>query len=106
MKFVYTVKWRAFGAYKKPGARWRTDLRENRDFVKPGTYLDFPERETEVKIIKLERIYLEYEDMHYHTDIIKAIKEAAEEGLTEETAKLIRAAKELGITKEPETLRL
>lgn len=108
MKFIYKVKWRAFNDYKKPEAKWKTDLRENYHFVKPGTYEDFPDHHTELEIIKLEAIVFKvYPLVKFDiADITKAIAYTAEEGMTEETAELIHAAKTLGLTKEPETIRL
>lgn len=103
MVFIYNIKWR-----QKLLDEWHRGGYQSFQYIAPGE--KFAEKEKWIERICIEPIaiiFKVYPLVRFDiTDLTKAIEYATEEGLTEETAELIRAAKELEITKEPETLRL
>lgn len=103
MKFIYKVKWR-----QKLLDEWHSGGYQSYHFIPPGEPFEETDKWIErICIEPTEIIFSVYPLVMYDIEhLTKAIEYAAEQGLTEETAELIRAAKILGLTKEPEKIRL
>lgn len=103
MKFLYITKWKL----KLNKDKWHEGTHEAYHFIAPGETIEEDKWTDKICIKPYAIIFSVYPLVKFDIeDITNAIAYAAEEGLTEETAELIRAAKELGMQKEPETLRL
>lgn len=104
MKFQYVTKWKLKLDKKE---KWHEGTHEAYHFIAPGKTFEVDKWTDTICIKPYAIIFSVYPLIRFSiADITNAITYAAEQGMTEETAELIRAAKALGMTKEPEQMRL
>lgn len=104
MKFLYITKWKL--KLDKKG-KWHEGAHEAYHFIAPEETIEEDKWTDTICIKPYAIIFKVYPLVKFDiADLTNAIAYATEQGLTEETAELIRAAKELGMTKKPEQMRL